>query len=64
LRVSQEAVDTLLPFAGASAVADGEPLQRCSRDLHAAAHHIFFAADAWKRVGRVRFGLDPIDHML
>ncbi|MBV8958997.1 MAG: hydroxylase [Actinobacteria bacterium] len=64
LRTSLNAVDTLLPFAGASSVRDDEPLQRCARDLHAARQHIVFSADAMKRVGRVTFGLEPNDFML
>jgi alkylation response protein AidB-like acyl-CoA dehydrogenase len=58
LRSSLLAADTLIPFAGATAVADEEPLQRCLRDLQAARQHIFFAPDALKRVGRVALGLE------
>jgi alkylation response protein AidB-like acyl-CoA dehydrogenase len=58
------AVDSLLPFAGASSVRDDEPLQRCARDLHAARQHVLFSADSMKRVGRIAFGLEPNDFML
>jgi len=64
LRAAVDAVDALLPFAGASSVRDDEPLQRCARDLHAARQHIVFSTDAMKRVGRVTFGLEPNDFML
>jgi alkylation response protein AidB-like acyl-CoA dehydrogenase len=64
LRASVDAVNTLLPFAGASAVSNDEPLQRFARDLNAARHHIVFSADALKRVGRVVFGSDANDFML
>jgi alkylation response protein AidB-like acyl-CoA dehydrogenase len=64
LRAAVAAVDALLPFAGASAVRDDEPLQRCARDLQAARHHIVFSDEALKRVGRVTFGLAPNDFML
>ncbi|HVT75414.1 MAG TPA: acyl-CoA dehydrogenase family protein [Acidimicrobiales bacterium] len=64
LKAGLNAVDTLLPFAGASSVRDDEPLQRAARDLHAARQHIVFSADAMKRVGRVAFGLEPNDYML
>ena len=59
LRSAVTAADALVPFAGATAIADDEPLQRCLRDLQAARQHIFFAPDALKRVGRVALGLDP-----
>ena len=63
LRSALSAADMLLPFAGAAAIGDEEPLQRCLRDLQAARQHIFFAPDALKRVGRVALGLDA-DHWM
>ncbi len=63
LRAAVGAVNTLLPFVGASAVRDDEPLQRCARDLHAARQHLLFSDNSLKRVGRVAFGLEP-DYML
>jgi hypothetical protein len=52
-------------LAGASALYDDSPLQRCFRDIHAAGQHIFFSQDAMKRFTRARFGLeDPTRFML
>ena len=53
------AVDTLLPLAGATAVYDDNPIQRCSRDLHAAAQHIFYGVDVLKDIGQVALGRTP-----
>ena len=53
------AVDAVLPLAGASAVYADNPIQRCSRDLHAASQHIFFSVDVLKDIGQVAFGRVP-----
>jgi indole-3-acetate monooxygenase len=53
------AVDAMLPLAGASAVYADNPIQRCSRDLHAASQHIFFGVDVLKDIGLVAFGRTP-----
>jgi len=58
-RAAIAAVDAVAPFAGASAVYADNPLQRCSRDLHAASQHIFFSADMLKDIGQVAFGRTP-----
>jgi indole-3-acetate monooxygenase len=59
-RAAVAAVDTLLPLAGASAVyADNPMQQRCSRDLHAAAQHIFYGVDVLKDIGQVALGRTP-----
>jgi alkylation response protein AidB-like acyl-CoA dehydrogenase len=58
-RAAVAAVDAVLPFAGASAVYADNPLQRCSRDLHAASQHVFFSADVLKDIGQVAFGRTP-----
>jgi hypothetical protein len=52
-------VDAVLPLAGASAVYTDNPIQRCSRDLHAAAHHIYFNVDVLKDIGQVALGGTP-----
>jgi indole-3-acetate monooxygenase len=53
------AVDALLPLAGASAVYADNPIQRCSRDLHAAAQHIFYNVEVLKDIGQVALGRTP-----
>jgi indole-3-acetate monooxygenase len=58
-RAALAAVDAVLPFAGASAVYAENPIQRCSRDLHAASQHIFFNVDVLKDIGRVALGRTP-----
>jgi indole-3-acetate monooxygenase len=58
-RSAVAAVDTLLPLAGASAVYADNPIQRCSRDLHAAAQHIFYGLDVLKDIGQVALGRTP-----
>jgi alkylation response protein AidB-like acyl-CoA dehydrogenase len=65
LRSSTAAVDAVFTLTGASALYDDSPLQRCFRDVHAAAQHIFFSQDALKRYSKARFGLeDPTRFML
>jgi indole-3-acetate monooxygenase len=58
-RAAVAAVDAVLPLAGASAVYADNPLQRCSRDLHAASQHIFFSVDVLKEIGQVALGRTP-----
>jgi alkylation response protein AidB-like acyl-CoA dehydrogenase len=58
-RSAVAAVDTVLPLAGASAVYADNPIQRCSRDLHAASQHIFFNVDVLRDIGQVAFGRIP-----
>jgi alkylation response protein AidB-like acyl-CoA dehydrogenase len=58
-RAAVAAVDTLLPLAGASAVYADNPIQRCSRDLHAASQHILFNADVLTDIGQVALGRTP-----
>jgi indole-3-acetate monooxygenase len=58
-RAAVAAVDAVLPLAGASAVYDDNPIQRCSRDLHAASQHIFFSVDVLKDIGQVALGGTP-----
>ncbi|MBB5825931.1 acyl-CoA dehydrogenase family protein [Micromonospora carbonacea] len=43
--------------AGASALFDHSPLQRCLRDMHAAGQHIAFSADSRERLSRAWLGL-------
>lgn len=58
-RAAVAAADAVLPLAGASAVYDDNPIQRCSRDLHAASQHIFFSVDVLKDIGQVALGRTP-----
>ncbi|GLZ42029.1 acyl-CoA dehydrogenase family protein [Actinokineospora sp. NBRC 105648] len=55
--VGREVVSRCFTAAGASALAEDAPLQRCLRDLHAAGQHIAFSADSRIRVARTRLGL-------
>ena len=50
-----DAVDMAFTAAGAGAVYDDHPLQRCFRDLHTAAQHVMFNADWMKGWARDRF---------
>jgi indole-3-acetate monooxygenase len=58
-RSAVAAVNALLPLTGASAVYADNPLQRCSRDLHAADQHIFYSVDVVKDLGQVALGGSP-----
>jgi alkylation response protein AidB-like acyl-CoA dehydrogenase len=55
--VGRAIVDEAFHAAGASALYDDHPLQRCLRDLHAAGQHIAFSADARGRLSRTLLGL-------
>jgi indole-3-acetate monooxygenase len=58
-RSAVAAVDAMLPLAGASAIYTDNPIQRCSRDLHAASQHIFYGTDVLKDIGQVALGRTP-----
>jgi alkylation response protein AidB-like acyl-CoA dehydrogenase len=58
MRAAVAAVDTAFRYAGAGALHDHHPLQRCFRDLHAAAQHIYFSPMSAKRYAKSRFGID------
>lgn len=58
MRASVGAVNTAFAFAGASAIHADHPMQRCFRDIHAAAQHIFFSPAASKRYAKLRFGIE------
>jgi len=55
MRAAIDAVDTCFTLAGAGAVYDDHPLQRCFRDLHTARQHIAFNPDGFKSYARSRF---------
>lgn len=63
-RSGRAAVDAVFGMAGASALFDDNPLQRCARDLMAATQHLALSLGQWKTVGRVLCGLDPESQMI
>lgn len=54
---AKDAVDTAFTLAGASAVYDDQPLQRCFRDIHTAGQHLAFGPDGLKRWAQTRFAV-------
>jgi alkylation response protein AidB-like acyl-CoA dehydrogenase len=58
MRAGLDAVDFAFATAGASALRNDNALQRCFRDLHAAAQHAYFSTNAWKRYTRVVLGTE------
>ncbi|MFC4942644.1 hypothetical protein [Pseudonocardia sp. GCM10023141] len=57
-----EAVDTAYGFGGAAALHADHPLQRCFRDIHAAAQHIYFSPASAKRYAMSRLRIDQPGH--
>jgi alkylation response protein AidB-like acyl-CoA dehydrogenase len=64
VQAARAAVGSIFNLAGASALFDDSPLQRCARDLMAASQHLAFSLGQWEAVGRVLCGLDPQTHMI
>jgi alkylation response protein AidB-like acyl-CoA dehydrogenase len=60
-QASRAAVESVFGMAGASAVFDSSPLQRCARDVMVGTQHIIWAIGRWKTAGRALLGLDPAD---
>jgi alkylation response protein AidB-like acyl-CoA dehydrogenase len=56
---ASQAVDLLYNLAGASAIYARSPLDRCLRDVHTAAAHVWVAPDTYELAGRLLLGLDP-----
>ena len=54
-----QAVDLMYAAAGASAIYAASPLDRCLRDAHTAAAHVWVAPDTYELAGRLLLGLDP-----
>jgi indole-3-acetate monooxygenase len=53
------AVDLVRNAAGMNAIALGNPLERCWRDVHAVTQHIAISPVHLERLGRITLGLDP-----
>jgi alkylation response protein AidB-like acyl-CoA dehydrogenase len=58
MRAARGAVDMAFSATGSAAIDAGHPLQRCFRDLHAAAQHAYFSPEALKRWTKIRLGID------
>jgi indole-3-acetate monooxygenase len=59
MRTGVSVVDTIFRHAGGSAVFTTSPLQRCFRDIHTAASHVYFSAEVDQRLARLqRLGFD------
>jgi alkylation response protein AidB-like acyl-CoA dehydrogenase len=54
-----EAVDIVYNLAGGSAIQESGKIERCFRDIHAAAQHIGLSTANYEVAGRVLLGLDP-----
>jgi alkylation response protein AidB-like acyl-CoA dehydrogenase len=63
-RAARASVDSVFGMAGAGALFDSNPLQRCARDLMAGTQHIALSMNQWKTAGRVLLGLDPASYLL
>lgn len=64
MRTAVGVVDTVFRHAGGSAVFTDHPLQRCLRDVHTVAQHVFFSPDTDKRLARLRLGFDEPTMMI
>jgi indole-3-acetate monooxygenase len=58
MRAGLAAVDLAFAAGGASALRNDNVLQRCFRDLHAAAQHVYFSPGSWKRYTKVVLGTE------
>ena len=56
---ASQAVDLMYNLAGATAIYARSRLDRCLRDVHTAAAHVWVAADTYELAGRLLLGLDP-----
>jgi alkylation response protein AidB-like acyl-CoA dehydrogenase len=56
---AQAIMDTLEAQAGSIAIAESNPLERCSRDLRAAVKHIAVSPAYYAIAGRLRLGVAP-----
>jgi indole-3-acetate monooxygenase len=58
-QASCRAVDLVLSVSGSSAIQASVPLERCWRDVHAAATHATIAEANFETTGKVLLGIDP-----
>lgn len=58
-RTAREVADAMFAQAGAGALHETSPIQRCARDAAAGSQHGLFNPDQWKATGRILLGLDP-----
>jgi len=56
---ASQAVDLMYNLAGATAIYAKSRLDRCLRDVHTAAAHVWVAPDTYELAGRLLLGLDP-----
>jgi hypothetical protein len=56
---SVQAVDLMYSAGGATAIYAQSRLDRCLRDVHTAAAHVWVAPDNYELAGRLLLGLDP-----
>jgi len=56
---ASQAVDLMYNLAGATAIYTQSRLDRCLRDVHTAAAHVWVAPDTYELAGRLLLGLDP-----
>jgi indole-3-acetate monooxygenase len=54
-----EAIDLMYALGGATAIYTSSRLDRCLRDAHTAAAHVWVAPDTYELAGRLLLGLDP-----
>jgi len=54
-----QAVDLVYNIGGATAIYATSRLDRCLRDIHTAAAHVWVAPDTYELAGRLLLGLDP-----
>lgn len=57
--VAAEITATAFRLGGPRALFETSPVQRCFRDLHAAAQHVFVAGELYERVGQLLLGQTP-----
>jgi alkylation response protein AidB-like acyl-CoA dehydrogenase len=63
-RLCTAAVDVVFNRPGGGALYETSPLQRCFRDIHAAAQHIALSQETWKRVGKSLLGVEQLTLMV
>jgi alkylation response protein AidB-like acyl-CoA dehydrogenase len=54
-----QAVDLMYSLGGATSIYTASRLDRCLRDVHTAAAHVWVAPDTYELAGRLLLGLDP-----